>query len=237
MKTELFNKTVSRLENGILEVDGLQSGVYDAQAASYDKIISNRLYNKIMWGNCPRNYTDFCLKGLNNHQYGTLADIGCGTLSFTSKAYAEHCSKDILLCDLSMEMLSIGKVRLESVCDDSSGINFLRADALDLPMKAGSIQTLFSFGLFHIFTNPSRLIQETARVLKPDGTVYLTSLCTDRKWSAKYLSFLHKKEHVAKPLHAAEIKSIIEENGIEIVEDEIIGGMLYVTGKRKDKSA
>jgi len=105
MKTELFNKTVSRLEDGILEVDGLQSGVYDAQAASYDKIISNRLYNKIMWGNCPRNYTDFCLEGLNNHQHGTLADIGCGTLSFTSKAYAEHCSKDILLCAISLELL------------------------------------------------------------------------------------------------------------------------------------
>ena len=231
MNKELFTYKIIKIENHIYEVKGLQKGEYDSQAVQYDKLISNGLYNKIMWGNSPKDYADFCKKGLENKN-GIVTDIGCGTLGFTYKIYAENNTENLFLCDLSLEMLKIGKNKLESASKDISEITFLRSDALNMPFKDSIVQTVLSFGMFHIFENPSILIKEIVRILKPDGQLFLSSLCTDRKISGKYLNLLHKKGHVAKPLTSSEIIEIVENNGISINEKVVKGGMIYISGKK-----
>ena len=233
MNQELFKNRIIENEENISEVEGLRKGEYDVQAVQYDRLISNGLYNRLMWGNSPGNYSEFCKKGLRSNDNGVIADIGCGTLSFTYKAYAAHKKKDLFLCDLSYEMLKIGKNRIDNIREDMSGITFLRLNALDIPFKDNSIQTALNFGLFHLFEKPSELIKEIARILKPNGQLFLTSLCADRMLSAKYLNFLHKKGHVANPLSSSEIIHIIGESGIEITESKVIGGMAYVNGVKK----
>ncbi len=111
-----------------------------------------------------------------------------------------------------------------------SNITFLRSDALNMPFKDNVVQTVLNFGLLHLFDNPSFLVKEIVRILKPKGQLFLTSLCTDRKLSAKYLNFLHKKGHVANPLNSTEIRSIVEENGIKITMFKVKGGMVYISG-------
>jgi ubiquinone/menaquinone biosynthesis C-methylase UbiE len=226
---DLFKNKIIQLEENMFEVEGLLKGKYDMQAVKYDRLISNALYNRVMWGNAPKSYTDFCKIGLKNNN-GIIADIGCGTLSFTYKAYAEYFKNEMFLCDLSYEMLKLGKNRLSSICNDLSNITFLRSDALNMPFKGARIQTVLSFGLFHIIDNPSELIREIVRILMPEGQLFLTSLCSDRKLSAKYLNFLRKKAHVAKPLNSIEIKNLIEENGIKITDLNVKGGMAYISG-------
>jgi len=236
MGQEIFRYKISETNGLIPEVEGLARGDYDAQAVQYDKLISNGLYNRLMWGNSPKNYTDFCRQALKSSKEGIIADIGCGTLSFTYKAYAEFTGSKIFLCDLSNEMLKQGKKRIEQLNGIKPNIAFLRSDALDMPFKQESIQTIFSFGIFHIFQNPSKLIQEIVRILKPEGQVYLTSLCTDRKFSKKYLHLLYKKGHVAQVLSSSMIKTIIEENGIKITELKVKGGMVYISGIKDTSS-
>jgi len=231
MNKELFTDEIIEIENRIYEVKGLQKGEYDSQAVQYDKLISNGLYNKIMWGNSPKDYADFCKKGLENKD-GIITDIGCGTLGFTHRIYAENNVENLFLCDLSFEMLKIGKDKLESVSKDILTITFLRSDALNMPFKESIVQTVLIFGVFHIFENPSKLIKEAVRILKPDGQLFLSSLCTDRKISEKYLNLLYKKGHVAKPLTSSEIIAIVENNGISITEKIVKGGMIYITGKK-----
>ena len=233
MNKDLFDKNIVNLESGIFEVEGLAKGDYDEQAVLYDKLISNSLYNRIMWGNTPKDYANFCVKGLESNSGGVIADIGCGTLGFTHMAYAKYPKQHLFLCDLSYEMLKIGKERIEKINNDGSIITFLRADAFNLPFKANTVQTALNFGLFHIFDDPTSLVREIVRVLKPGGQLFLTSLCTDRNFSGKYLNMLHKKGHVAKPLHSSEIKRIIEENGIEIFDFKVKGGMTYISGGKK----
>lgn len=232
MNNEIFRNKIIELENSLYEVKGLDKGEYDSQAIQYDKLISNYFYNKIMWGNSPKDYSNFCKKGLKKHKSGIIADIGCGTLGFTNKVYAEYKDKDLYLCDLSLEMLKIGKNKLKRLSGSVDSINFLRSDALNMPFKNSSVQTVLSFGIFHIFENPSQLIKEMTRILNPDGQLFLTSLCTDRKFSGKYLNLLHKKGHVSQPLNSSEIIKIIEENEITITESKIKGGMIYISGKK-----
>ena len=115
-------------------------------------------------------------------------------------------------------MLKIGKNRIISANTESSNISFLRSDALNMPFVNKVIQTVLSFGFLHVIDSPSKLISEFNRILIPEGKLYLTSLCTDRTLSAKYLNFLHKKGHVAKPMNSTEIRRIIEDNGFRILE-------------------
>ena len=232
MNKELYKKKIIEIEDNFFEVEGLEEGEYDAQAIQYDRLIRNSLYNRIMWGNKPKDYSDFCKKGLQNSNDGVIADIGCGTLSFTYKEYAEYNSKDIFLCDQSYEMLKIGKNRIQDTILNLSKIKFFRSNALDMPFNDNAIETVLSFGLFHIFHNPSDFVREIVRILKPNGKIFITSLCSDRKLSANYLNLLHKKGHVAKPLTSIEINDIIKSNGIEITEFRTKGGMTYISGTK-----
>jgi len=217
MLPKLFKDKLNTLEPAIFEVEGLEKGYYDAQAVQYDKLISHFLYNKIMWGNTPEDYLNFCRKALQNSPEGSIADIGCGTLSFTHQAYTEHHTKELYLCDLSYEMLKIGKQRLKNVLPHSN-IRLVRANALHMPFKDNSLDVVLSFGLFHIFPNPAALIQEIRRILKPNGQLFLTSLCTN---------------HVAQALSAQQIEKIVEENEIQISKLTVKGGMTYLSGKKK----
>lgn len=229
MNKDLFKNIITKLEDGIIEVSGLPGGLYDKQAVKYDKLISNHFYNLLMWGNSPKDYSDFCKQAMDKEVEGVVADVGCGTLSFTAEVYAKSDNQDIFLCDLSYEMLKIGKSRILSNNSDLSRTTFLRSDALDMPFNDKSIQTVLSFGFFHVISKPSDLIIEFNRIIKSGGKLYLTSLCTDRKLSALYMKFLHKKGHVANPLNSSEIINIIEQNGFIIEYSYVKGGMIYIT--------
>jgi ubiquinone/menaquinone biosynthesis C-methylase UbiE len=229
MNKNLFKNNIIELKDGLFEVQGLANGEYDKQAVKYDNIVSNGLYNRLMWGNSPKDYSNFCNTALKENVNGIIADIGCGTLSFTSEVYAKNQIIEIYLCDLSEGMLKIGKEKLEKIRNDLSKIFFLRSNALDMPFYDNTIQTIFCFGFLHIINNPALLIREFKRMLISKGKLYLTSLCTDRKFSAKYLSFLHKKEIVAKPMNSSEIIKIIEGNGFKIEKSNVKGGMVYLT--------
>ena len=122
---------------------------------------------------------------------------------------------------------------MEKLGADPSNVTFLRSDALNMPFKDNILQTVLSFGILHIFDNPTQLVQECVRILQPQGQLFLTSLCTERKLSAKYLNLLHKKGHVAKPLGALAIRNIVEERGVKIKTFEVKGGMAYVSGIKK----
>jgi len=235
MEKNLFNKKLIRLEDNFYEVEGLKGGMYDQQAVKYDKLISNPLYNKIMWGNSPGNYTRFLTDSIANCDEGIIADIGCGTLNFTSEVYRKHNLKAIYLCDLSLEMLKIGRDRLLSDNNKTSNIQFIRADALSMPFNDTSVQTIFSFGFIHIMDKPHELINEFFRILVPRGKLYLTGLCTDRKFSSMYLRFLHKKGHVAKPMSSTEIELLIKDHGLEITNSTVIGGMCYLSAYKSQE--
>jgi ubiquinone/menaquinone biosynthesis C-methylase UbiE len=132
-------------------------------------------------------------------------------------------------------MLKIGKKRIEVLNGNTSSISFLRADAFNMPFKDNSVQTVLSFGVLHIFDDPSGLILEFNRILKPNGQLSITCLCTDRKFSEKYLNFLHKKGHVSKPMGSMKIGRIIAENGFKIMKSKVKGGMMYITAQKQNR--
>lgn len=232
MNKELFQTDIHQAENGIWEVSGIPVGSYDGQAAQYDKLISNGLYNRIMWKNKPSDYAVFQKENLNGVRQGVVADIGCGTLGFTSGVYARYEGQETYLCDFSMEMLKLGKQKLQSLLPNLQTHHFLRADALNMPFKDGVVDTILSYGLLHIFDEPKQLLKEFYRILPTGGDLHMTVLCTDRRFSARYLNWLHKKGHVAKPMHSSQIIQLITEFGFQIMYRKVKGGMFYVSVRK-----
>jgi len=229
MNKLLFQKEIQQQDDHIFEVAGLIPGNYDGQAVQYDKLISSNFYNRIMWGNRTQDYANFCKQAIDTDPKGVIADIGCGTLSFSAKVYAEYQNTELYLCDLSLEMLRIGKKRVEDLIGVDSGFTFLRADALNLPFKNQSIQTLICLGFIHVLDEQAALLKELNRVLTVGGKLYLTSLCTDRKFSARYLKLLHHKDHVSTPKHSSDIKKLVIEQGFSQVNSHVKGGMVYIS--------
>ncbi len=170
---------------------------YDSKVKFYDALIGNPVYNRLIWGNWPSNYRDFCLTALNSAEQGPVLDVGCGSLVFTHKVYARYGDRPVLLLDRSLGMLLRAKERiLEALGELPENLLFVHADALDLPFRDGSFNTLLSFGLLHIFDQPSRLLTEMLRVKTPEGNLFATSLVANNGLGQRYLGALKKAGEV-----------------------------------------
>ncbi|RUM42930.1 MAG: hypothetical protein DSY35_04445 [Desulfurobacterium sp.] len=109
------------------------------------------------------------VKGLGN--LGVTLDLACGTgeVAFLVKGRA----KVVIGLDYSMSMLKVAKRKLPE-------IPFLRGDALNLPFKDASFDTvLVSLGLRH-FGNTERALEEIRRVLKEGGRVRVLEVSIPR---------------------------------------------------------
>lgn len=223
----LFKYTLKQAQH-IWEVDGLSEVEYDYYAEHYDKLISNKWYNRIMWGNSPSSYAQFLEKNIINRKPGPMADVGCGTLSFTASVYADYTNDDpLFLCDHSVQSLDVAHNRLQLLDYNNQSVHFLRADALDLPFRDNTLQTVFSFGILHLLDVPEKLFDELFRIIKKKGDLHISSLCTDRDFSQRYLQLLYKKGHVAKPKSSDDIVLMLQNAGFKVTTVEINGGMAY----------
>jgi len=216
-------------ENGIFSVSTAAAGDYDKKAFFYDKVMSNYLYNILMWGNKPDTYTHYAKESIYQSAQGVVLDIGCGSLSFTHTVYNNYSQRDLVLSDLSAVMLKIGKNRLKK---NQPNIRFLRADALNFPFKNETVHTILSFGFLHVISNHENLLQEFYHLLKPGGDLHLTCLCTDRKISMLYLRLLKNRGLISHCMKSDEIKNLVEQSGFK-VSMKVIGAMAYIDAIKK----
>lgn len=177
---------------------------YDKKVDAYDFIVGNPLYNKIVWGNWPSNYREFCKQSLASTPGGMYLDAGCGSLVFTASVYSEARNKLIVLLDRSIGMLSRGRDRIKKLkgCVPDN-IKFLQGDIFDLPFYDRAFDTVASYGMLHIFDDKTGMLAEMERVKRHDGHVFFSSLAGNNALGRKYLEMLKKAGEVAE-LHSSE---------------------------------
>lgn len=95
-----------------------------------------------------------------------VLDLGCGTGDNSLKMVKY--AKKVYGIDSSRRMLDYGKKKY-------SKINFIYADATDIPLDNNSIDVVFSFGLLEYVKNKKKLIKEINRVLKLGGIAVISS--------------------------------------------------------------
>jgi SAM-dependent methyltransferase len=168
---------------------------YDRMAASYDRLIGNRLYQRIAWGNDPANDLAFAREAATSGT-GPLLDAGCGSLLFTNRAHRES-ARPTLLLDLSLGMLQRAKARLV----DGAGqlpphVTLLQADLLATPLQPEAFETVLCPGILHLFERPEALLARLAAATRANGRLFVSALVTDRAFGRAYLRTLARSGEV-----------------------------------------
>lgn len=196
----LKNIKVEEVDEGIfscIDRNDRQSD-YDNKVNAYDLVVGNAIYNRVMWGNWPSNYADFCHQALTSKPGGIFLDAGCGSLVFTADAYANADNKLIVLLDRSIGMLRKGRDRIKKHSGAiPKNIVFIQGDIFSLPFQDAAFDTVASFGMLHIFEEKIDLLAELERVKKHSGKVFFSSLVGNNTLGRRYFNILNKSGEVA----------------------------------------
>jgi SAM-dependent methyltransferase len=112
-------------------------------------------------------YTRRMWESITGMQNGSVADrvvldIGCGSGRFVDVARLKGAK--VIGIDYSLAVDAAAR----QFADDP-GVCICQADALKLPLRTGSMHGAFSIGVLHHTPQPSRGVEEAARVLAPGG--------------------------------------------------------------------
>lgn len=177
---------------------------YDRHAAVYDRLVGNRLYNRLVWGSSPAAYAAFAARAAADAA-GPLLDVGCGSAVFTADAY-RSAGRRLVLVDRSLGMLARAAERLRGHHGDR--IAFVQADLFDLPFLHGSFATVACHGLLHLFDDPAPVLRVLRAQATPGGSLYVTSLVAETAVGSRALGLLHRTGEAATPRREQELIGI-----------------------------
>ena len=201
---------------------------YDSRATSYDRVVGSWLYNHLMWGASTASYRAFANRALSNED-GPLLDAGAGSAVFTAGLYAQA-PRPLILVDQSIGMLEAARNRISKQARGQlpDTLMLLQANAADLPLEPESVNTVLSMALLHLIEDVVGLLTELFRILKPGGTLFATSLVTDRILGRPYLRLLHKAGEIAAPRTQRALEHLVAEAFGHTPELEREGNMAFL---------
>ena len=110
----------------------------------------------------------------------TFLDVGAGTGSLALAAAARWPDARILSLDASAGMLSVAQHRVATERGgEADRFEWLAADALAMPLAAGSVDVAVSSFVIQVVADRRALLREILRVLRPGGTFGLVTWLAD----------------------------------------------------------
>jgi malonyl-CoA O-methyltransferase len=142
---------------------------------------------------------------------GNIVDLGCGT-GFLTQALLPHC-ENLIALDLALPMLQTTRGKL----DDS--VNYICADAEQLPFSTDSIDTIFSNLALQWCQPIDKAFNELHRVLKIDGELIFSTfgsktLCELKTAWANVDDFAHVNDFYTMP----QLQTALEKAGFSSLE-------------------
>ena len=213
-----------------------ENATYDSRAEGYDQVVGSWWYNRLMWGVSTERYRRFVRRALGAGE-GPLLDAGAGSAVFTAGAYVRS-SRPLILLDRSVGMLRAARDRIAKRAGGSlpDRITLLQADATDVPLRNGSAETVLSMALFHVIEDLTPIAEELFRVLRPGGTLFATSLVTERAVGRLYLRLLHKAGEMATPRTQEELRDRLDSALDRPVGIQREGNMAFLNAEKPSRS-
>ncbi len=198
---------------------------YDKLARTYDWVVGNPIYNRIVWGVAPRHYENGARAFLEAAAKGPVIDFGCGSLVFTHRAYAGHASR-LVLFDRSLGMLERAAGRLP-------GSLLVQGDAFDPPFSNGAFVGAMAWGMLHIFGTRSRFLDHLAALVPPGGDVALSTLVKcERRLGNAMLAMLHANGEASEPETATAVVTAFDRL-FSVGSRVQYGNMLFLRGAKR----
>jgi len=138
---------------------------YDQLATQYDQ----------RWSRYVSNTLSFLKTWAQIAPTDVVLDVACGTGEFERLILSENPAQQMVGVDISDEMLAIARQKLQHY----PNIDFQLASASALPFSDASFDTVISGNAFHYFDDPSVVLKEMERMLKPGGNLIILDWCKD----------------------------------------------------------
>ncbi|MEX1106482.1 MAG: class I SAM-dependent methyltransferase [Ilumatobacteraceae bacterium] len=119
---------------------------------------------------------DAVLARTDGFEPSMVVDLGCGTGQLTRRLIRRFPDATIVGADLSEGMLNAAAGRLRGVGGGNQPL--VRADALQLPFAASSVDLVVCTESFHWYPDQASALSELARVLSPGGRLLIASIAT-----------------------------------------------------------
>ena len=105
----------------------------------------------------------------------TLLDLACGPGNFTRELAACVGETGLVIgLDVSTTMLAQA---VRDTPHDADNIAYVRADAMDLPLRAGCADAVCCFAALHLTRQPFRVLDKITNVLRDGGRLALMTSC------------------------------------------------------------
>ncbi|MCM1284928.1 MAG: class I SAM-dependent methyltransferase [Acetobacter sp.] len=134
---------------------------FDGQSKIYDET------NTAYYSKYPKISCRDVAEKLNNIEYNTMLDIGCGT-GYLIDILQKQRAADYYGLDLSPEMLKVAKSKL------SDSVALTEGYSDKLPYNDNTFDVVTCIQSFHHYPKPEKAMAEAYRVLKPGGLYILS---------------------------------------------------------------
>ncbi len=113
---------------------------------------------------------DYVWEKLNIEKPGVFVDIGAGTAFFSVAFLQKSTTSTIYACDSSEVMINWVK---ENISPKYPNIIPLKTEENSVALDNGTVDLVFMINLHHELDNPSLMIEESKRILKPEGKIFV----------------------------------------------------------------
>ena len=195
-----------------------------AYSAYMDRPRLSRAIARLAWGSDVRPYYESMDAIAELTDGGTIVDCPCGA-GPALRALQPDAEVRYLAADLSPSMLR--RARERAAARGLAGVEFIEADAAELPLEPDSADLFLSYWGLHCFPDPRAAVTEIGRVLKPGGRLVGASFVNEPKGLRQRL-LLRKNTADFGPLCTeAELLGWMREASLSISASSRSGAMLF----------
>lgn len=137
---------------------------------------------------------------------GTILDVGTGTgllaIEFAKAIPEVH----VIGLDLSAVVLDVARDNAQ-MSDMSLRVSFERGDAEDMPFEDDVFDLVVSSNTLHLIRYPTRMFNETRRVLKPEGKFFFSDF--RRSWLGLF------SQHIRAAYSPNEIRDLLGQSQLQ----------------------
>ena len=169
-----------------------------------------------------------------NNPESNILEIGCGPgwISIISKFLSPNCNYYSI--DLSSEMINTDKSNATE-----HGINdiyFSVVNAESLPYSDNSFDLVTSYGVLRLLNNPSKVLKESYRVLKPGGYLYFSDVGNVSSSYQMELMNQIEDSRDKEIMRAAMASALSKDQIYNILKETTIDGWKFYIGNSTDSS-
>ncbi len=153
---------------------------------------------------------------------GRALEVGCGSARLS--AILAHVGYEMWCLDASRSALEVASSRFAS---NGLTATFVCGDACDLPFGDGAFDVVLSSGLLEHFRDPTPIVKEMARVLRPSGVFY-SDIVPAKFSTLRALDLLKRSvpnDFFERSFNRDEIASLLRDAGL--LDVEVIAGGVF----------